>query len=658
MPEADESLVGFLIRLAEQNHIDNPLWLARLVGIPFATVDTAATTQFDLGLLSAASGVDPPSLERITYWRSTQEGHVRFLDHRLGREMVTLQHRRACPSCLLQAPYHRAVWDISVMTVCPDHAVRLIDRCPACRRRLGWSHGSILICRCGMDLRRAAAEKVPPAELAGVSHAHRMLGRPVRAESDGNVGEPLASLGADETLSLLLHFGWFATGARLRPRPIKLSSTRADLHRLLDTGYRTCLAWPSNFDKYLDALSEGAAGRPGRYGLAKQFGPFIDWAWDPDGRDSLRTLLHDAVRMYLARRTFIHSRSGKVDHRGDTLTLREAAHRLRRSIVRVHKVLERHGIIIVRDGRGRGAPIVVEMAAVSALRRDLDDLVGRDGARRLLGCPKDIAAVVLDEGFLRPVEGPAAELFGRTSWRRSDLVALLDRLERCADAATPAAHPIPLPRALRILESRGRKIKKELQAVIDGQFGPMAIEAGAVGLARILVDATICQKVLGWSSLSIPETARELRLKEQVVYGLCNAGIIRTIREPHRRGRRITADEIWRFRETYVTASQLGLRRGCYCGRSADHLMERDITPVSGPTVDGGRQYLFRRCDVAALESSDLAADTPAEVVANCPPGVPDRLLNYGTHREPGEMGRARTASGDGGVARAFAHRS
>lgn len=607
-PEADESLVGFLTRLAERNRLDNPLWLARVVGIPFATVDVAATTPFDLGLLSSVSGIDVLTLARMAYWPSGTSRRVTFLDHRIGREMVTLRHRRACPRCLFLSDHHRAPWDLSVVTVCPHHAIRLIDCCPACGSGLGWTHGSVASCRCGADLRSAPTEPVSREELGGVVYLYRTLGLPVTAPGHEPVGDPLVGLGADEAASLLLHLGWYASGGRLRPRPIKLSSS-PELHRWLDLGYRACLDWPRNFHAFLDRLRTGAGARPGRYGLTKQFGPVVDWALDPNQLGDLGTMLRGAVNAYLGQHASIRSRSGKVPRQTDSgaLTLSQAADQLGRSITRVRTVLEGHGLIAAHDGLGRGAPVLIEAAAISMLLRNLDDLVDRDGARTLLGCSGGIATEILDGTLIGRARGPAAELFGRTSWRRSELATLVEALGCHAGAGGVPADPIPLPHALRILRLRGTKPVEVLRAALDGRLGIMAIDHAATGLARIIVDATAClHRPSQRTSFSIPEAARELGLKQEVAYGLCNAGILGTVMGPQRRGRCISIDEVERFRATYVVASQLGFDRGRHRGWAAERLIQGGIVPVSGPTVDGRRQYVFRREDLVRVRPRDV----------------------------------------------------
>lgn len=175
VPEPNETLLGFLARLAERNHLDTPLWLARLVRIPFTKFDMAASIPFDLRPFSAISGIEAPVLARMAYWPVGQ-GQVNFLGHAIKAEMIAVRHRRACPLCLAVSPYHQADWDLSFATICLKHAVRLIDQCQTCGRVLGWKSKSLTVCPCGADLRKADAKSVPQYDLYGHAYLHHLLG--------------------------------------------------------------------------------------------------------------------------------------------------------------------------------------------------------------------------------------------------------------------------------------------------------------------------------------------------------------------------------------------------------------------------------------------------------------------------------------------------
>src|SRR5262249_53061399 len=116
--------------------------------------------------------------------------------------------RRACPMCLESWPYHRIPWDFALLTACPEHIVRLIDRCHRCGRRVGWLHPSVACCRCGADLREFRREVASAAEVAV---ARKMLAL-VREQAVPWLAPELTSCDRSDLVRLAMCLGMFLTG--------------------------------------------------------------------------------------------------------------------------------------------------------------------------------------------------------------------------------------------------------------------------------------------------------------------------------------------------------------------------------------------------------------------------------------------------------------
>ncbi|MBP2229670.1 hypothetical protein J2847_002969 [Azospirillum agricola] len=68
------------------------------------------------------------------------------------------------------------------------------------------------------------------------------------------------------------------------------------------------------------------------------------------------------------------------------------------------------------------------------------------------------------------------------------------------------------------------------------------------------------------------------------------------------------------FRREYVTAPDLRGTRGLGTSKKlALQLIDMGARPVSGPSVDGGRQFLFRRTEIDALLARRRSAGHGAE---------------------------------------------
>ena len=107
-----------------------------------------------------------------------------------------------------------------------------------------------------------------------------------------------------------------------------------------------------------------------------------------------------------------------------------------------------------------------------------------------------------------------------------------------------------------------------------------------------------CHKnwLIGGEALSIPEASTILGIKQEVAYHLVNKEFIEVI-DAGRLGRFISKEALANFRRDYRFAHQLWNDRSISPRNLIRILKELGIEPVSGPTVDGGRQYLYRALD-------------------------------------------------------------
>lgn len=140
----------------------------------------------------------------------------------------------------------------------------------------------------------------------------------------------------------------------------------------------------------------------------------------------------------------------------------------------------------------------------------------------------------------------------------------------------------------------------DLQRGVLQAFGPDSdsVPVGAVLLSvsdvRIWLEQ---QKLCTAEWLTIPKVALLMQLKQQVVYDLVARELM-----PHvlgKRGERLVSREaIQYFRSAYVSLAMLV---DCQQTSARSLLKKLNARPVTGPGIDGCRQYFYRRQDVAFL---------------------------------------------------------
>ncbi|MGW8788758.1 TniQ family protein [Heyndrickxia sporothermodurans] len=163
-PKADETLHAFVLRLATANGHDHPGWILAAAGLG----STFATAPCDLAGLSGLTGglATVDALARAACWDARgREGRMLLSGKPVAASALALAHARICPACVDAVGTVRALWDLRCVSACPDHDVRLTDRCPRCGRRLGWMRPGPGICPCGAPL-GSGGETADPGALS------------------------------------------------------------------------------------------------------------------------------------------------------------------------------------------------------------------------------------------------------------------------------------------------------------------------------------------------------------------------------------------------------------------------------------------------------------------------------------------------------------
>jgi hypothetical protein len=141
------------------------------------------------------------------------------------------------------------------------------------------------------------------------------------------------------------------------------------------------------------------------------------------------------------------------------------------------------------------------------------------------------------------------------------------------------------------------------------------VEKGTgTGLAAILFDAEEIELFSKREAVerrgsmrNMREAARLLHTNNNVTTFLVKRGLL----IPKKTGGRgdtwsIAQEEIDRFNFTYGTTSYLADVFGASTRWVSDRLMATGIMPVTGPKIDGGITYFFKKTDLAAINPADL----------------------------------------------------
>jgi hypothetical protein len=158
-PDPEESILGYITRIAEANAYDHINWLLREAGE--VTLDPGTWSPAIIESLARQTRIDRSVLLKRCY--SPADGQRHFFGSRIPESQLELTRRKYCPECLLENCFQSALFDLAVVQICPRHGRRLSSVCPACHRSIKWGAGRLATCsRCNEELVHTPTEIVPP----------------------------------------------------------------------------------------------------------------------------------------------------------------------------------------------------------------------------------------------------------------------------------------------------------------------------------------------------------------------------------------------------------------------------------------------------------------------------------------------------------------
>ncbi|MBU2046598.1 MAG: TniQ family protein, partial [Bacteroidetes bacterium] len=181
-PLPGESLVGYIVRLADCNGCESPA--------EFLTLLPDSTNYYlRKNMILAQLNYPPVELFYRLAELVQKDPQVIFnltLFPFEKRELSTPEQRnyslaypsiyKFCVFCLKEKSYHRKIWDIIILTTCPIHKCLLNYNCSRCKKPLKASQGIICECKCGFDLRETQPTFVSESELKLAKHIYILAG--------------------------------------------------------------------------------------------------------------------------------------------------------------------------------------------------------------------------------------------------------------------------------------------------------------------------------------------------------------------------------------------------------------------------------------------------------------------------------------------------
>lgn len=484
---------------------------------------------------------------------------------------------RWCPHCLANPGcYWREDW-YSGPAACLVHRCWLTSACNACQRTLRWKHVRFFTCTCGASLRDALVDRFSADVL-------KLLDE--QATSNGGLPSVLERWNLARFLGALSQFG-------LHGKPLKKASRQKEnIEQLVVTTGASLMADQLACFELLDRLRAPVASANNVPLLSEVF---------PRLLVMLRRQLNETEGQWVA--ALLNAYVASSSRRGSALIWERKGfiqrantefHRQKTRSPAIFTMLAQTGATVpVRRTPAGRKKFVISQADLQDLRQTQRSLIAVKTAARYAGVSVNRIQVLAKAGMIASTDK-------RFDMRSVDLL-LRKIMAACACDVPVFEDPVSLTEALRRyvpLEATGAFFNRIMRGAIS-----LVVEPGKVPTLRnIVVDrgevVPAVQALAASDSLiSIAEAARRLGVKQEVMYHLVNIGLVRTrkCKQRRRATRVVDVDDLQEFTEQFLPLFTVAKAMGIPARGAPGWARQHGIEIVTGPSVDGGRQYWIRR---------------------------------------------------------------
>ncbi len=545
-PFADESVNGYLLRLAEENFMGGSLALLREAGVRFK----ARYSDTDLNAVSEALCLDGAWIRNLSEFPQVSAALAQGRFFRTAGVPI-------CVECLRASSYIRQAWHHQLFTACPEHQSSLLDACPDCSAPLDLKRHSVSSCRCGFDLTTADVQLAEPESLWV---ANLLL-------SGSGISLPgLETLPQDVDVFLL--FLANLTLAEPHRKNAPLSADKAQ--QVCRASYQVGSDLLPRFGDFVAAKIEAANQM-----VSSRFMVNLG-NWYRELNTEFSGEVYSPVRE-IAHRLILERANAPINRKMKqigaeilglkaTLTAAEAARTLKSSADRI--------VALVKSGDLDGTILqgatsefcLVKRVAVDAHQQAAADFLYGKDLLKLLGISRRTRDRLTEVGLLSPVAEIERPLFARGDYRRTEALDLLERLtENCCEIDEPKS-------SLSLADISGRRFSNAqandlLRQIFAGALRPLGRVCGIHGFAAFRFDEEELAEVLGQHSTGIEFTITDLTKitpwKHQTIRGWIDAGYLRARLEPGKKYRTfIGLVDLIAFLSTYVVVADMAARLG------------------------------------------------------------------------------------------------
>lgn len=270
-----ESLVGYLIRMAELNRYPHMSWIGNLAGVNL-TEETLSKMSTRLDRLATVVGASAEEMKSLCYYVSAKGNNLHVIlsmGEIIPKQYLYWPSQRVCFSCLREKGFVSGLWDLKAVTHCPEHGELLREACPACKEPVIFNRGRVAPCLPGCQHNGEGRECSDSVQALMQLISNKFLGTNFDLTE---FGFPKQIVDGDlymllQTISFLAMRSWRGEGdidhGWLEARPETMIEK-------MDHASGALVNWPSGYFKFLDDICAGKGAPNGAIVMHWMFGGF------------------------------------------------------------------------------------------------------------------------------------------------------------------------------------------------------------------------------------------------------------------------------------------------------------------------------------------------------------------------------------------------
>ena len=612
-PIATESLLGYVLRLAEENGYASPWKVYALAGLKQSDTRTTGMKVEKLALIAKHPACQ---LDEIAFAPLANHSRsTRLLGHLLVPTDLGLNNPKLCPQCIAEKGFIEAHWHLELMVACPIHHRSALSTCPKCGKHLSWFRPGLLECKCGGDLQDGELHSISEAEASLLDVIRRkVLTLPTSKENPAALPQDqLMAMNLRSLLSVIRTLG--------KHRMIANGDTgSANGERVVSEASRVLMNWPRNFIDLFTDLGRSMPATPAS-GVGKQFASIYSSLFKSKAiRPREQT---DFLKIAFLDFAMNHWGRGFVDHKlvkqlgaptpKRYLTQTEFAAQIGVQPSTAARFLKGTKVTSTRVKCGMSERVLVDTNQ-SAIPRTAPGKIfrGREAARRL-GLSVSVLQALKREGIyevkhLLPTKAGFHELDVEAFQQK------LMALAPCRSVSTCADHECITLQGIMQGHHDSLEIKMNLlRAVFSNEIASVGNVDGTP--RGLLLDGNLCKEFVeearnrnAGNAITPASVAKALGCDPGTVPGLVQLGLLGGITT--RVGLRITGESVEAFKHEYVSLVCIAKKEGTSSRALMQRCLNNGIDMLLVPTTRrGGPQPFILVADRGRLNFGSVQGD-------------------------------------------------